>query len=241
MKETSSLQNSENSYFGDEVEKSENDQNKNQIDFSKNSSNPEGIFDTVNKKIKYVIENGKDLSYSNSNSKISIEIQNKEQFLYSRYWCANKKSNNDTDSSSPLTENKKNKNNAYNLLTGKTLKKNEEIKNAGNSIKNIPKDNSKNPKKNNNINKIKVVKGKIIKKSLKTTPFKDNEAIKQKNINEYINKNNYNKTNSSGIKKSVNINNKRGVESIRSSGRVFRQFTSYDGKDKVNVDDLYLD
>ena len=101
-----------------------------------------------------------------------------------------------------------NKNNAYNLLTGKTLKKNEEIKNAGNSIKNIPKDNSKTPKKNNNINKIKVVKGKIIKKSLKTTPFKDNEAIKQKNINEYINKNNYNKTNSSGIKKSVNINNK---------------------------------
>ena len=109
MKETSSLQNSENSYFGDEVEKSENDQNKNQIDFSKNSSNPEGIFDTVNKKIKYVIENGKDLSYSNSNSKISIEFQNKEQFLYSRYWCANKKSNNDTDSSSPLTENKKSK------------------------------------------------------------------------------------------------------------------------------------
>ena len=112
MKETSSLQNSENSYFGDEVEKSDIEQNKNQIDFSKNSSNPEGIFDTVNKKIKYVIENGKDLSYSNSNSKISVEIQNKEQFLYSRYWCANKKSkksNNDTDSSSPITENKINK------------------------------------------------------------------------------------------------------------------------------------
>ena len=109
MKETSSLQNSENSYFGDEVEKTDFEQNKNQIDFSKNSSNPEGIFDTVNKKIKYLIENGKDLSYSNSNSKISVEIQNKEQFLYARYWCANKKSNNDTDSSSPMTENKKNK------------------------------------------------------------------------------------------------------------------------------------
>ena len=109
MKETPSLQNSENSYFGDEVEKTDFEQNKNQIDFSKNSSNPEGIFDTVNKKIKYLIENGKDLSYSNSNSKISVEIQNKEQFLYARYWCANKKSNNDTDSSSPMTENKKNK------------------------------------------------------------------------------------------------------------------------------------
>ena len=108
MNEASSLQNSENSYFGDEIEKMEYDQNKNQIDISKTSSNPERMFDTVNKRIKYVIENGKDLSYSNSNSKISDQFQNKEQFLYSRYWCVNKKSNNDTDSSSPINENKKN-------------------------------------------------------------------------------------------------------------------------------------
>ena len=108
MNEASSLQNSENSYFGDEIEKMEFDQNKNPIDISKTSSNPERMFDTVNKRIKYVIENGKDLSYSNSNSKISDQFQNKEQFLYSRYWCVNKKSNNDTDSSSPMNENTKN-------------------------------------------------------------------------------------------------------------------------------------
>ena len=40
------------------------------------------------------------------------------------------------------------------------------------------------------------------------------------------------------VNKAKDIINKRGVESIRSSGRVFRQFTSYDGKDKVNVDDF---
>ena len=40
------------------------------------------------------------------------------------------------------------------------------------------------------------------------------------------------------INKAKDIINKRGVESIRSSGRVFRQFPSYDGKDKVNKDDF---
>ena len=38
------------------------------------------------------------------------------------------------------------------------------------------------------------------------------------------------------VNKSKDIINKKGVESIRSSGRVFRQFSSYDGKDKVNED-----
>ena len=42
------------------------------------------------------------------------------------------------------------------------------------------------------------------------------------------------------VNKAKDIINKRGVESIRSSGRVFRQFTSYDGRDKVNVDDFIL-
>ena len=42
------------------------------------------------------------------------------------------------------------------------------------------------------------------------------------------------------VNKSKDIINKKGVESIRSSGRVFRQFSSYDGKDKVNVDDFIL-
>ena len=40
------------------------------------------------------------------------------------------------------------------------------------------------------------------------------------------------------INKAKDIINKRGVESIRSTGRVFRQFDSYDGKDKVNKDDF---
>ena len=40
------------------------------------------------------------------------------------------------------------------------------------------------------------------------------------------------------VNKAKDIINKRGVESIRSSGRVFRQFQSYDGKDKVNIDDF---
>ena len=37
------------------------------------------------------------------------------------------------------------------------------------------------------------------------------------------------------INKAKDIINKRGVESIRSTGRIFRQFKSYDGKDKVEV------
>ena len=108
MKETSSEDQSEHSYFGDEIDNIESDQNKNNIDFSKTSSNPECVLDNVNKKIKSIIENGKDLSYSNSNSKISDHFQNKEQFLYSQYWLTKKKSNNDTDSSSAIIENKKN-------------------------------------------------------------------------------------------------------------------------------------
>ena len=42
------------------------------------------------------------------------------------------------------------------------------------------------------------------------------------------------------VNKSKDIINKKGVESIRSSGRVFRQFSSYDGRDKVNIDDFIL-
>jgi len=106
MEGATSKEKSEHSYFGDKLEDMESDSDRNNKDFSKNSSNPECILDTVNKKIKYVIDNGKDLSYSNSNSKISDQFQNKEQFLYSRYWYKKKKSNNDTDSSSAIMDNK---------------------------------------------------------------------------------------------------------------------------------------
>ena len=98
MNDVQSQKNSENSYFGDEEENMELDQNKNPID-------PQYIMDTVNKEIKYVVENSKDLSYSNSNSKISDQFQNKEQLLYSRYWCVKKKNNSDyTDSSSAINK-----------------------------------------------------------------------------------------------------------------------------------------
>ena len=101
----SSFQNSEHSFFGDEQDNIDSEKNKNQVDNSKNSSNPENIFDKVNKEIRRVIENGKDLSYSNSNSRISDQYQNKEQFLYSRFWCV-KKNNNENDSSKLMINNK---------------------------------------------------------------------------------------------------------------------------------------
>ena len=104
MDEASSNHNSEHSFFGDENYNIDSERNKNQIDYSKNSSNPECVFDKINKEIKYVIENGKDLSYSNSNSKISDQYQNKEQFLYSRFWRV-KNNNNENDSSKLMMNN----------------------------------------------------------------------------------------------------------------------------------------
>ena len=101
---------SEHSFFGDEQIKPEVEQNRTQKDFSKNSSNPEGIFDTLNKEIKLVVENGKDLSYySNSNSKISEQQQYNEQFLDSRYWCV-RKNHNESDSLNAKIEKSENKN-----------------------------------------------------------------------------------------------------------------------------------
>ena len=118
MNEASSKVASEHSFFADEQIKPEKEQNKNQIDFSKNSSNPEGIFDTLNKEIRLVVENCKDLSYySNSNSKISEQQQYNEQFLDSRYWCVRNNNNNENDSfnikekKNVLKKNIKNENN----------------------------------------------------------------------------------------------------------------------------------
>ena len=118
MNEASSKVASEHSFFAEEQIKAEKEQNKNQIDFSKNSSNPEGIFDTLNKEICLVVENCKDLSYySNSNSKISEQQQYNEQFLDSRYWCVRKNNSNENDSlnvkekKNVLKKNIKNENN----------------------------------------------------------------------------------------------------------------------------------
>ena len=126
MNEASSIVTSEHSFFGDENCKIEAEQNKTQIDISKNSSNPEGIFDTLNKEIRHVVENCKDLSYySNSNSKISEQQQCNEQFLDSRYWCS-RKNNNESDSLNTKNEKSEKKNNLNN----------DSIKNDNNNKKN---------------------------------------------------------------------------------------------------------
>ena len=123
MTEAASIVASEHSFFGDEQNKVEIEQNKTQFDYSKNSSNPEGIFDTLNKEIRHVVDNCKDLSYySNSNSKISEQQQYNDQFLDSRYWCS-RKNNNESD----YLNGKNEKNEKKNYL------KNENNKNDNNS------------------------------------------------------------------------------------------------------------
>ena len=218
MKETSSEDQSEHSYFGDEIDNIESDQNKNNIDFSKTSSNPECVLDNVNKKIKYIIENGKDLSYSNSNSKISDHFQNKEQFLYSQYWLTKKKSNNDTDSSSAIIENKKNKK-IKEKDEEKILYNSEEDKNINNINNKFDDDDfdeedmeektiEKKENDINEINSIKVNNNNLNNKdnlSL-TNNSNSNNDLKQINPNNNIN-NNIN-TNINNINLNTNINEK---------------------------------
>ena len=128
MNEASSIVEGEHSFFEDGQIKIETEQNKNQIDFSKNSSNPEGIFDTLNKEIRCVVENCKDLSYySNSNSKISEQQQYNEQFLDSRYWGV-RKNHNENDSYN--TKNEKSQNEKKFSLRNNN--KNENKKNENN-------------------------------------------------------------------------------------------------------------
>ena len=116
MTEAASIVTSEHSFFGDEQNKLENEQNKTQFDYSKNSSNQEGIFDALNKEIRHVVENGKDLSYySNSNSKISEQQQYNDQFLDSRYWCS-RKNNNENDYLNGKNEKNEKKNNLKNEI-----------------------------------------------------------------------------------------------------------------------------
>ena len=128
MNEASSIVEGEHSFFEDGQIKIETEQNKNQIDFSKNSSNPEGIFDTLNKEIRCVVENCKDLSYySNSNSKISEQQQYNEQFLDSRYWGV-RKNHNENDSYN--TKNEKSQNEKK--ISLRNNNKNENKKNENN-------------------------------------------------------------------------------------------------------------
>ena len=216
MKETSSEDQSEHSYFGDEIDNIESDQNKNNIDFSKTSSNPECVLDNVNKKIKSIIENGKDLSYSNSNSKISDHFQNKEQFLYSQYWLTKKKSNNDTDSSSAIIENKKNQKikekDEEKILYNSDEEENNNINNINNKFDDDDFDEEDMEEKTiekkendiNEINSIKVNNNNLNNKdnlSL-TNNSNSNNDLKQ------INPNNNMNTNINNITLSTNINEK---------------------------------
>ena len=82
----------EMSFFGDGLFNI-GENNKNNKELSKNSSNPEKIYDKLNSEIKKVTENGKDLSYqsSNSNSKILERPQINENLFDSKYWKTNNK------------------------------------------------------------------------------------------------------------------------------------------------------
>ena len=225
MKETSSEDQSEHSYFGDEIDNMESDQNKNNIDFSKTSSNPECVLDNVNKKIKSIIENGKDLSYSNSNSKISDHFQNKEQFLYSQYWLTKKKSNNDTDSSSAIIENKKNQK-IKEKDEEKILYNSDEEENNINNINNKFDDDDFDEedmeektieKKENDINEINSIKVNNNNLNNKdnlslTNNSNSNNDLKQINPNNNIN------TNINNITLSTNINEK--INSINTPSKL---------------------
>ena len=221
MKETSSEDQSEHSYFGDEIDNMESDQNKNNIDFSKTSSNPECILDNVNKKIKSIIENGKDLSYSNSNSKISDHFQNKEQFLYSQYWLTKKKSNNDTDSSSAIIENKKNQKikekDEEKILYNSDEEENNNINNINNKFDDDDFDEEDMEEKTiekkendiNEINSIKVNNNNLNNKdnlSL-TNNSNSNNDLKQINPNNNINSNINNITLNTNLNEKINTIN----------------------------------
>jgi hypothetical protein len=84
----------ERSFFGD-TSFHKGETNKNNKEFSKNSSNPEKIYDKYYSEIKIVTENGKDSSYqsSNSNSKI-LERPPISELLESKYWSSNNKEKN---------------------------------------------------------------------------------------------------------------------------------------------------
>ena len=214
MNEASSIVASEHSFFADEQIKIETEQNKNQIDFSKNSSNPEGIFDTLNKEIRCVVENCKDLSYySNSNSKVSDQQQNNEQFLDSRYWGV-RKNHNENDSSNTKNEisvNEKIEKNYYNNNLNERNKKNEKDINNDNYIEekeiyiNDEDENNKFDdfdeedmeektieKRENGINEINSIK--VNKNNLNN---KDNLTINNKNISNNTNNNGNNDLNKS--------------------------------------------
>ena len=85
----------ERSFFGD-TSFHKGETNKNNKEFSKNSSNPEKIYDKYYSEIKIVTENGKDSSYqsSNSNSKILERPPINERLFESKYWSSNNKEKN---------------------------------------------------------------------------------------------------------------------------------------------------
>ena len=91
MNEKSTLVEDEQSFFGDEQNNKYSENNKSQINESKNSSNPEKTFEILNDEITKVIENKKDISYnSNSNLKSFDQQQVNDSLFNSRYWCNNK-------------------------------------------------------------------------------------------------------------------------------------------------------
>jgi len=211
MNEASSLVASEHSVFADEQIKIETEQNKNQIDFSKNSSNPEGIFDTLNKEIRCVVENCKDLSYySNSNSKVSDQQQYNEQFLDSRYWRV-RKNHNENDSSNTKNEisvNEKIEKNYYNNNLNERNKKNEKDINNDNYIEEkeiyINDEDEK--------NKFEVFDEDMEEKTIEKRENGINEINSIK-----VNKNNLNNKDNLNINNNKNISNNNGNNDLNKS------------------------
>lgn len=94
MAESASIKEEEHSFFAEDRYRCEANSTNNIREWSKDSSNPEKDFDKLNKEIKFVTENRKDLSYnSNSNSKTNDQIIFNDQYLDSKYWAINKEYN----------------------------------------------------------------------------------------------------------------------------------------------------
>ena len=158
---------------------------------------------------------------NNNNHNIPKVSMNPEEFTFKEplntnrnSWTLKHKKNNYLLEKNPqkeiINENQQNiqenKKNVSQLLTGKALKVNEEMKRSNNGNQKIPIDKKKNINKNDNINNKKIIKTKILKKSLKQSQLSDNNNKKPENIIENININNI--TNSVKIQKPLNQNNK---------------------------------
>ena len=92
----------EKSFFGDSSFHN-GEPNKTNKEFSKNSSNPEKIYEKLNNEIKKVTENGNNSSYYSSNSNSKIERpQTNEKLFDSKIWNSNYEENKNNNQQNPI-------------------------------------------------------------------------------------------------------------------------------------------